>query len=145
MMDDVEGGKEAVTPGLFAMGGSEIGAIIGLRVNAAGERSDVPIFQYEETQQQFTSAPIDLNAGTDQVYLSLYGTGIRGGISTSAITVTVDGVPVPVIGAAAHPEFTGLDQVNAGPLPAELTGRGEVGLTLTVDGRTSNTVMINVR
>ena len=135
---------EPVTPGLFAMGASGIGAIVGLRVNAAGERSDVPVFQYEETQGQFTSVPIDLKAETDQIYLSLYGTGIRGGISTSPITVTVDGLTVPVIGAAAHQQFTGLDQVNVGPLPAELAGRGEVGVTLRVGNRVSNTVLVHI-
>ena len=41
--------------------------------------------------------PVDLGASTDQVFLSLYGTGFRG--ATQA-TATVGGVTVPVAFAA---------------------------------------------
>ena len=50
-----------------------------------------------------------------------------------------------MLGAAAPAEFIGLDQVNIGPLPRSLAGRGEVGVVLTVDGRTANMVMVNIQ
>ena len=40
----------------------------------------------------------------------------------------------------AQGQFAGLDQVNIGPLPRTLAGRGEVNLYVTVDGNRSNTV-----
>ena len=45
------------------------------------------------------TARIDLGAATDQVYLSLYGTGFRGFSSASAVSATVGGVNVPVAGS----------------------------------------------
>lgn len=41
--------------------------------------------------------------------------------------------------------FLGLDQVNIGPLPRTLAGRGTVNLHLTVDGNRSNTVSLNIQ
>ena len=36
----------------------------------------------------------------------------------------------------------GIHQINIGPLPRSLTGRGEVEVVLMVDGKTANTVRI---
>lgn len=138
---------EPVMPGLFAANanGSGVGAITALRVGEGGARSDVPVSQYDTTQRKYLSVPIDLGAATDQVYLSLYGTGIRGVKALSGISVTIGGTTVPVAAAAAHTLYSGLDQVNAGPLPRTLVGKGEVGLVLKVDGRTANTVTVNIK
>jgi uncharacterized protein (TIGR03437 family) len=75
------------------------------------------------------------------LYLSLYGTGIRGG---SAITVSIGGTAVPVTYAGAQGEFAGLDQINV-RLSGSLRGKGEADLVLTVDGATANTVRIGIR
>jgi uncharacterized protein (TIGR03437 family) len=50
-----------------------------------------------------------------------------------------------VVGAAPQGEFVGLDQVNLGPIPRVLAGRGEVDLVLTVDSKPANTVKVNIR
>jgi uncharacterized protein (TIGR03437 family) len=52
-------------------------------------------------------------------------------------------VTAPVVFAGAQGQFVGLDQINV-QLPAALRGRGIVPVVFTVDGQTSNTVMINV-
>jgi len=136
---------DSVAPGLFSMGTSGIGAILGLRVNASGQRSDVEVFKYDTPKAQFVASPIDLGPATDQVYLSLYGTGIRGFSSVTAITATIGGVAVPVSGAAAHSQYAGVDQVNIGPLPRRLAGKGLATLVPTVDGKAANTVTVNIR
>ncbi|MCC7168776.1 MAG: aryl-sulfate sulfotransferase, partial [Rhodospirillales bacterium] len=100
---------DAVAPGLFTLGSSGIGAITGLRISATGQRTDVPIFRYDTAKAQFLTAPIDLGTATDQVYLSLYGTGLRFAASVSA---TIGGVNVPVQATAALSQFPGMDQVN---------------------------------
>jgi uncharacterized protein (TIGR03437 family) len=137
---------ESVAPGLFSVNanGQGIGAITALRVSGSGQQSSVPVFSCG-VNGQCTSVPIDLGAATDQVYLSLYGTGIRGFSSLSAITVTIGGIAVPVIAAAAQSQFVGLDQVNVGPLPGTLAGKGNSSVVLRVDARTSNAVTVNIQ
>jgi uncharacterized protein (TIGR03437 family) len=49
---------------------------------------------------------------------------------------------VPILGAAAQTEFPGLDQVNIGPIPRSLIGRGEVEIALTVRGVEANRVTV---
>ena len=69
--------------------------------------------------------------------------GVRG--FTSEVAATVGGENVRVLGAVAQGQFVGLDKINIGPLPRTLTGRGEVNMVLTVDGKPANTVKVNVR
>lgn len=73
--------------------------------------------------------------------LSLYATGLRQGSRTTA---TAGGLPVAVLYAGPQPTFPGLDQVNLA-LPAELRGRGEIEIRLTVDGVAANPVTLTVR
>ena len=136
---------DSVAPGAFSMGTSGIGAVIGLRVNGSGQRSDVEVFKYDAAKAQFVASPIDLGQATDQVYLSLYGTGIRGFTATGAISAAIAGVAVPVAGAAAHSQYAGMDQVNLGPLPRTLVGKGSSSVVLKVDKRTANSVTVNIR
>lgn len=80
------------------------------------------------------TVPLDLGPATDQIFLSLYGTGLRNG-SAPAI-VTIGGERVEVLYAGPQTAFVGLDQVNA-PL-APVTGRrGEVAVALVADGKVS--------
>jgi len=80
----------------------------------------------------------------EQVYLLLFGTGIRLRGSLSGVTVNIGGLGAQVEYAGQQGEFVGLDQINV-LLPKALAGRGEVDLLLSVDGKTANTVRINVR
>jgi len=43
------------------------------------------------------------------------------------------------------PGFAGEDQVNIGPLPQSLAGRGNVNILLTADGLAANTVNITIQ
>jgi len=137
---------ESVAPGLFSMNasGKGVGAIIGLRISG-GQTSDVSIFSYDSSTRQYVSVPIDLGASSDQIYLSLYGTGLRGFSSLSSFAVIIGGVSVPVSAATAQSQFPGLDQVNIGPLPRTLADKGESNLVLQVDGRTANTVTVTIK
>ena len=86
--------------------------------------------------------PIDLGPPGDQIFLLLAGTGIRG--FTNAVTASIEGIGIPVLGAVPQGEFVGLDQVNIGPLPRNLP-KGNINLVLTVDGRETNTVTVNIQ
>jgi uncharacterized protein (TIGR03437 family) len=50
-----------------------------------------------------------------------------------------------VLSASAQSQFVGLDQVNVGPLPSTLAGKGNSNVVLQVDGRTSNAVTVNIQ
>jgi uncharacterized protein (TIGR03437 family) len=86
--------------------------------------------------------PINLGPSTEQVYLEMYGTGIR---NAKSVTVTVGGLSVPVLYAGAAPGFAGEDQVNIGPLPQSLAGKGSVNILLTADGQAANTVNVTIQ
>ncbi len=65
--------------------------------------------------------------------------------ASQGATATVGGESVAVFGPAAHSVFPGLDQINIGPLPRSLAGRGEVEIRITVDGVAANTVTVHIR
>jgi uncharacterized protein (TIGR03437 family) len=87
---------------------------------------------------------IDMGPPTDQVYLVLFGTGLRHRSSLANVHVTFatlddENAPVetevPVEYAGAQNDFAGLDQVNV-MLPRSLAGKGAQAIRLTVDGNT---------
>ena len=78
------------------------------------------------------------------MYLVLYGTGIRSRSDLNAVQAQLGGLNSPVAYAGEQKDFVGLDQVNV-LLPRTLSGRGEIDVALTVDGRASNTVRINIK
>jgi uncharacterized protein (TIGR03437 family) len=135
-----------VAPGLFTADASGRGlpAAQVLRVRADGSRSLEPVARFNQMTGKFEAVPIDLGPETDQIFLILYGTGIRYRSGLSATTLTVGGANAQVFYAGAQGDFVGLDQINA-LLPRSLSGRGEVEVVLTVDGQITNTVKISVK
>ncbi|MBS1791232.1 MAG: hypothetical protein JST85_26205 [Acidobacteria bacterium] len=135
-----------VAPGLFAANsnGQGVPAAQLLRVKANGTQSYEPVAQFDAVQNRFIAVPIDLGAETDQIFLILYGTGIRGRSSLTATTVAVGGTDASVIFAGAQGDYVGLDQINV-LLPRSLGGRGDVDVALTVDGQMANVVRIYIK
>jgi len=128
----------AVSPGLFFLNSDGLAAAELTRVNGNNTT-------YEETAQidsvtnLLVAAPIDLGSDTDQVYLTLYGTGLRNRSSLDAVKVLVANVPVPVDFAGASTTSDGLDLVRV-LLPKQLRGTGTANIVVTADGMSSNTV-----
>lgn len=92
-----------------------------------GVATDVPLFQCG-----VPCVPLPLDVSTGDVYLSLYGSGLR---AASRVAVTIGGVATPVTFFGPQGQFAGLDQINV-LLPASLAGRSELPITVTVDGFT---------
>lgn len=138
---------EAVAPGIFAANanGQGVGAIGAVRVAADNTQTSLPVMNYDAAQQRFVTVPINLGAETDKVHLSLYLTGIRGILNLSEVTAEVGGVAVPVTYVGAQAQYVGLDQVNIGPLPRSLAGRGEVQIVITAGGKRLNRVTVNIQ
>lgn len=138
---------KTVGPGLFSANanGQGLGAIVGLRISATGTQTYFPVTTYDAAQQKVVAVPVDLGAATDQVYLLLFGTGIRGVTALADVKVEIGGTSVPVTFAGAQGDLAGLDQINIGPLPRSLAGDGEVTIVLTVDSKRSNRVTVNFK
>jgi uncharacterized protein (TIGR03437 family) len=131
---------------LFSANASGQGVAVGaaLRVKADGTQSFEPIAQFDQAQNRFVAVPIDLGPESDQVFLVLFGTGLRFRSALSAVSARVGGVDSPVLYAAEQGVFVGLDQINL-RLARALAGRGEVDVAMTVDGKAANALRINVR
>jgi len=135
-----------VGPGLFTANanGQGVAAAVALRVKADGTQSFEPVAAFDAASNGFISVPLELGPEGEQVFLILFGTGMRFRSAPVAVTARVGGATAEVLFAGAQGGFVGLDQVNL-RLPRELIGRGEVGVVLTVDGRTSNAVQIKIK
>jgi uncharacterized protein (TIGR03437 family) len=136
----------AVAPGLFSANasGEGVAAAAAFRVKADGGQSYEPVAQFDAAQKIFVPIPIDLGPETDQVFLILFGTGIRGRTALSAVTARIGGTDSEVLFAGSQTDFVGLDQVNL-RLDRTLIGRGEVDISLKVDRQTANVVNVKTK
>jgi len=132
-----------VAPGLFAANanGQGVAAAVALRIKSDGSQIFEPVARFDQAQNRFVAAPINLGAETDQVFLILFGTGYRARSSLAAVTCQIGGTAAEVLFAGAAPGLAGVDQTNV-RLPRALAGRGEVDVALTVDGRAANRVRV---
>lgn len=135
----------AISPALFTGDASGGGApaAYAIRVRASGQQS------VESVSNGATPMPIDVAPPGDQVYLVLYGTGIRGRSAQNNVTVNfLSGSTILAAGgvdyASVAPGFVGLDQVNL-VLPRNLAGRGVVDLVIIADGQTTNAVRVSFK
>lgn len=128
----------AVAPGLFTANanGQGLAAGVALRVNPDGSQQFEPITQ------------LDLGAKNEQVYLVLFGTGLRRASSLATVRVEIGGIESLVLYVGQQgdqqDQLMGLDQINL-LLPPGLRGRGEVAVKLTVDGKPANVVKIYIK
>lgn len=135
-----------VAPGLFAANanGQGVAAAVVLRVHN-GQQTFEAVSQLNQAAGRFDPLPIDLGPEGDQVFLILFGTGLRNFGLLSAVSVTVGGTTMPVLAIVPAPGFVGLDQCNIGPLPRSLAMRGNVDIVLRVGSSTANTVTVNIK
>lgn len=86
-------------------------------------------------------SPLNVGVGTQTLYVTVYGTGIRGAASVQAF---VAGQSAPVQYAGLSPGSPGLDQVNV-TIPQSLTGSGDVRVYIVADSVTSNAVGLTIQ
>lgn len=136
----------SVAPGLFTANanGSGLAAAVVFRVKANGAQSYESTTRVDTATGQIVAVPIDLGAADDQVFLLLYGTGLRGRSALSAVNVLIGGVASEISYAGPQGDYVGLDQINA-RIPHSLAGRGNVAITVTVDGSAANAVTVNIK
>lgn len=129
-------------PGLFSAAGtgSGVAAASAIReVLPTGIQSPVPVFACDRPGLCI-ALPISLGLDTP-VYVSLYGSGIRG---SQTVSVNIGGIVVPALYAGPQPQTPGLDQVNF-TVPISLRGAGMVNVSVVADGVMSNTVQFAIQ
>ncbi len=137
---------QPVVPTLFSMSstGTGVAAATAIQVQAGAPQFQNPVTVFQcPAAGGCTSVPILLGIDTP-IFISFYGTGIRGKSALANVHMTIGGTSVQVLYAGPQPTYPGLDQVNIA-LPLNLRGAGESNVVLTVDGQVSNTVTINVK
>ncbi|MEO8096278.1 MAG: cytochrome c peroxidase [Acidobacteriota bacterium] len=132
------------TPAFFSANsdGRDAAAALVQRIPASGPTTTSGLIRFDTDLQRWVPQPINLGPDTDQVFLLLFGTGIRG--REGSVTATVGGTPVEVLFAGAQGQFEGLDQVNL-RLPPSLAGRGELDVIVTMGDRRANVVRIAIQ
>ena len=135
----------AIAPGLYSanLDGTGIAWGYAIRVDADGESSFELITDFDAPVGSRTPIPVSLGPETDDVYLRLWGTGIRGW--TRELRASVGDRDVEVHASFPDPQAPGNDIVDLGPLPRSLAGSGEVGIVLVADGRSSNSVTFSIQ
>ncbi len=137
---------ELVAPSIFTAdsSGAGLAAAVALRVKPDGSQIFEPVARFDATQNRFVAVPIDLSDASDQVFLVLFGMGIRLRSDISRVSAKVGGENAEVLFAGFQGFLQGVDQINMRLSPT-LRGRGDVPVELTADGKTANAVTINVR
>jgi uncharacterized protein (TIGR03437 family) len=135
-----------VAPGLFCANASGVGVAAAqiFRIKQNGDRGFEEVSQFDPAMNKFVVLPIDMGPATDQVFLVLYGVGIRFRFSLSAVTTQIGGTSLDALYAGSAPDFVGLDQVNVA-LPRSLIGRGLMNVALSADSKNANVATISVK
>lgn len=133
-----------VAPGLFAANGDGRGvaAATAFRVSGDGTRTQVAVSRYDPDQKRYVAVPLDAREILSRVYLTLFGTGLRGGVRPAAVTIR--GRHVRVESAGPSRGFPGVDELVVGPIHVS-AGSREVEVIAIVDGERSNAVTIALK
>ena len=124
---------EPLAPGLFTADDGITPAALVQRVKADGSGG------FEKL-----TGPVDLGPEGDQVFLVLFGTGMRGRTGVQKVTARIADRDVEVVFAGPQSSAEGLDQVNL-RLPRTLAGAGRVDIAISIDGWDTNPVEISIR
>jgi len=129
-------------PGLFTANadGQGVPDAFVVYVVADGSQRSEPAYRFDEKQGRQVPAPITVDSATGQVFLVLYGTGIR---RAGTVSATIGGESATVSYYGPQAQYPGLDQVNV-LVPRNLAGRGEIEVLLKADGISANPVSVNI-
>lgn len=134
----------AVAPALFAAsstGGGPAAALV-LRIKADNSQIYESVATFDGAK--FVTSPISLGPDTDQLFLILFGTGIRGNTNLANASATIGGLNSQVDFAGAQGGFVGLDQANT-RIPRNVTLNQDLDIVLTLSGISSNKVTISFK
>ncbi len=136
---------DTVAPGIYTANASGAGVAAALAAiyGASGTVTPQSVFNCPTGAESCVSVPMSLGGPSDNLIVSLYGTGWRNGTMQST-WARIGGVPATVQYIGPVSGAPGLDQVNLF-VPRSLAGAGEVPVVLTTGGQTANTVVISLQ
>jgi uncharacterized protein (TIGR03437 family) len=128
-------------PGIFTANGNGKGVAAGqaVHVHADGSQTSESLATFDSGSKTWVPNPISLGPDTDQLFVVLFGTGLRHA-APSDVTATVNGVNAPVA-FSAQGTYPGLDQLNL-QIPSSLAGAGAVSVVITVGSQAANPVTV---
>jgi uncharacterized protein (TIGR03437 family) len=123
---------EPLAPAFFgvALNNTEYAAATALRVHADGTQTVESLISADQATGELTPLPLNLGVPTDQLYLSLYGTGFRGASAESA-SLSWAGEETSVLYVGPQGQVAGLDQINI-PIPQSSGGQTFVDVQVFV-------------
>ena len=129
-----------VAPGLFTANSNGSGPPAALALYAFGTSQNFSyVFQCDSMGQNCAPLPLMVpNDGSD-LYLILFGTGLRG--DAGRVSVTIAGTPLVVTFAGPQGQYDGLDQINV-RVPRGFQVRGQSNLILQVGALAANQVRV---
>lgn len=135
-----------VSPAVFSANssGKDLAAANIQRVRVDGSQSFEGIATWDAGQGKIVPVPIDMGEEGEELYLVLYGTGIRSRIDLISVRATVNNEDTEVLYADTQGYFVGVDQINL-KLSRQLAGKGTVDVKLLVEGKVVNTVQIHLK
>jgi len=129
---------KTVSPGLFGAGGFAAANVVTFRGDGQTTTNTVGV----GTVGNLDLIPIALGPDDQQVFLILYGTGIR--YHAGPVIARIGTADITAAYAGPQGTFAGQDQINV-QLPKTLSGAGIVDVSLMVDGQTTNVVKIHIQ
>ncbi len=135
-----------INPGIFSADATGVGfaAAVVQRVKSDGEQTYENVARYDSALNRWVAIPIDVSNPNEQVFLAIFGTGIRGRSSLANVSAIVGNTNVEVLYAGEQGFYAGVDQVNI-RLPRSLSGSGEIAIAIGVDGLAANPIKINIK
>jgi uncharacterized protein (TIGR03437 family) len=135
---------DTVAPGIYSADSTGTGVAAAGAATYSANGTITP--QNVATCNSSGCAAVALNLGvaTDQLIVTLYGTGLRGFSSLAHVSATIATSMAQVLYVGPQGQYAGLDQVNI-VVPRSLAGAGEVPIILRIDGQTANVVTISVK
>ena len=121
-----------------------VAAALVARLKADGTLSYEAVASYDSAQKKFVAAPIGFGPESEQLFLVLFGTGMRHRAGLNLAAAWIGNVYAEPLYIGPQGFFHGLDQVNL-RIPRSLAGRGEVDVLVTMDGRNANLVEVSFR
>jgi uncharacterized protein (TIGR03437 family) len=122
---------------VFSINAKGLAAAQVNRVRNGVAQPSEPVFRIESGV--IVPEPIDLGGESDEIFLQVYGTGIR---NASGLSATLGDTVVPIANFGPQGTLAGLDQVTLGPIPRSLAGKGRAAVTLVVYQVTSTTFVM---
>jgi uncharacterized protein (TIGR03437 family) len=134
---------EPVAPALFAVQKDKQGYAVAtlLRVKADGSRSIEELVAADPSSGNLTPLPVSFGDVTDDLYVSLYGSGMAG-VDSGNVSLSVAAEELPVLFSGAQGEVAGLYQINLA-LPHSLGSEPFADLRLIVKSANGYPVKAN--